>query len=70
MLDIAASIVTYHSDLKQLREAVSSFNAQGPAHHLMIVDNASSQSYRTGLQALDGVTLIESPHNGGYGLWS
>lgn len=66
---IIVSLVTYHSDLDDVRSAIASVQAQEVATHLMIADNDSGEAYREALRALipNDATLLELPRNGGFG---
>lgn len=66
MVEVAACIVTYRSDLGQLRQAVESFHAQGVESHLMVVDNNSGAEYVEQLCTLPNVQVIESGANKGF----
>jgi GT2 family glycosyltransferase len=75
------SIVTYHSDLEQLKAAVESVRAQEVAHHLMVVDCDSAPEYQHELATAltlplpaqgesitaDNTTFYLAPRNGGFG---
>lgn len=68
MLDVAACIVTYRSELGKLHQAVDSFRAQeGIKGALTLVDNASGADYMAQLRQIEGVSLIESGANRGFG---
>jgi len=64
--DVTACIVTHHSDIDGLRNAIESFNAATCNTHLDIVDNASSADYRTQLDAL-ACNVIDAGSNAGFG---
>lgn len=66
-ITICASIVTYRSDIKKLREAVSGFLRCTLPVHLMIIDNDSGDEYVQQLQTIEGVKLIEAGANKGFG---
>jgi GT2 family glycosyltransferase len=62
------SIVTYHSDLTQLRAAVDSVRAQTLATHLIIIDCDSDKDYQQQLtQQFSDVEIIFAERNGGFG---
>jgi GT2 family glycosyltransferase len=65
---ITVSIVTYHSDIEQLRAAVASVSRQNIAHEIIIVDCASAKEYQAQLQEFEGdAKIILSDRNGGFG---
>lgn len=62
------SIVTYESDIKQLAKAVDSIEGQCARYKIIITDNDSSTDYQQQLeQFADRATIINAPHNGGFG---
>lgn len=64
---LVVSIVTYHSDMAQLTEALDSIKRQYETAYIIIVDNGSSSQYRETLQQHAPDDLIFAPRNGGYG---
>ncbi len=67
MPQLVACIVTHKSDLETLKAAVASFQACRLDTPLIIVDNDSGEDYVAELRKIDGVTLIESGANRGFG---
>jgi GT2 family glycosyltransferase len=62
------SIVTYHSDIGLLKQAVDSVLVQGLYVHIIIVDCASSPEYQEQLRQFEAVAqVIYAPRNGGFG---
>ncbi len=65
---LIVSVVTYHSDLKQLAEALASLKHQCDNMHVMLVDNGSSPDYQTSLQAYNDLAeIIVLQENQGFG---
>lgn len=66
---VLVSIVTYESDLGQLRDCIASLDGQcDGSYQLYIVDCASSPDYRASLQEFATyATIIDAPRNGGFG---
>lgn len=64
---ISASIVTHHSDIEKLRQAVQSLAESSVDHQLIIVDNDSDTTYVQQLRGLDQATVIQSGSNKGFG---
>ena len=64
---LAACIVTYRSDIVKLREAVASVQRCGLNLHLMVVDNDSGADYVAQLNQIEGVQVIASGANKGFG---
>lgn len=67
MTALAACIVTYRSDIAQLRAAVESLKRCILPLVIAIVDNDSGDDYLAQLRTLQGITLIESGANKGFG---
>ncbi len=64
---VAASIVTYRSNVYQLRKAVDSFLEVNLATHLTIVDNDSGADYVASLRTFGQCELMDAGANGGFG---
>ena len=64
---VAACIVTYRSDIEQLKAAVASFQRTTLTKHLAIVDNDSGEDYLKELHQIRGVPVIQSGANSGFG---
>jgi GT2 family glycosyltransferase len=65
---ITISIVTYHSDVEQLRAAIDSVKRQNISHEIIIVDCDSESEYQASLQEFaSDVKIILAQRNGGFG---
>ena len=67
MTTLAACIVTYRSDIAQLREAIESLQRCTLPLSIAIVDNDSGADYVAQLRTIQGVTLLDSGANKGFG---
>ena len=72
---LVVTLVTYHSDLRQVKDAMNSLKVQGQSLQVALVDNDSGPSYQAALKevikevACEGmaVELHRAPRNGGFG---
>lgn len=64
---LAASIVTYHSPIDRLYEAIASFNRIKLLSYLILVDNHSAPAYASQLQLIEGAEVIYNEANDGFG---
>jgi hypothetical protein len=69
-LSLIVSIVTYHSDLEQVRAALASLRGQMENMQVIVVDNDSSSDYQGALKevvAEYACVFLPAPRNGGFG---
>lgn len=66
-IKLTVSLVTFRTDLAILTATIASLKASSVPLEAVIIDNTPEDAYFEQLRRIQGVRLVRSPRNGGYG---